>query len=151
MIAVTHFISHISVGGLLDYCRPFCHEFPCPPHRVASPRWMDGPLLFVHQNNKFDFLNNQTSSFYSNPMADENQTILYKCVNERTNEPKQKCSSTFAPPSSCVQVYTDHRLFGKAIRKEKRRNGLLIPWGSSRRGHHARLVLSIDNVYVSYL
>lgn len=146
MIAVTHFISHISVDGLLDYGRPFCHEFPCPPHRVASPRWMDGPLLFVHQNNKFDFLNNQTSSFYSDPMAEENQTKYYKCVNERTNRSRNVRVHLLLPRRvfKCSSVHTQTIAYSERPSERKETwNWLLIPWGSSRRGHHARLVLTL--------
>lgn len=99
---------------------PLLPRILCPPHRVASPRWMDGPLLFVHQNNKFDFLNNQTSSFYSDPMAEENQTKYYKCVNERTNRSRNVRVHLLLPRRvfKC-STHTDHRLFRKAIRKKR--------------------------------
>lgn len=84
-------------------------------------------------------------------MADENQTILQ--VRKRTNERtvaemfEYICFSLVV----CSSVHRPSPIRKGHQKRKETWNGLLILWGSSRRGHHARLVLSIDNVYVSYL
>lgn len=129
---------------------PFATNFRVRP--IASHHrdgWTDPSFSSVRIINliKFDFLNNQTSSSYSDPMADENQTILQvrKPTTERTvAEMFELYISSSLVVCSSVHTQTQTIAYSERSSERKRRNGLLIPRGSSRRGHHARLVLSLS-------
>lgn len=99
---------------------PLLPRILCPPHRVASPRWMDGPLLFVHQNNKFDFLIIIRRVHFIPTQWLMRTKRYYKCVNERTNRSRNVRVHLLLPRRvfKC-STHTDHRLFRKAIRKKR--------------------------------